>query len=151
MEWFTRDWHYGRLSDAEWERRAQSYDRHAAVLRSELPPDQQWLVGMDLHDAQVQSWHVGPDEFHWELLTGDLQRGYRITSVTYFLAGLVGATAADLDDWRLTERGELLSDEVAKVSNGLEHRFIFDVGSEFGVRFNHASVRYQAADAALRR
>jgi hypothetical protein len=151
MKWFTREWRDGGLSDDEWQRRLDDYLVHTAALRSELPPAQTWLLDLDLHDGQVQSWREGDGRFSWVLLTGDLQRGYRLTSLHYLDAHLTGAGAGELDELLLGPGSELLYDEVDQVGEELEHRFLFDPHGEFGVRFRRASISHSPADSTLRR
>ena len=85
------------------------------------------------------------------LLTGDLQRGYRLTSLRYFDAHLIGAGTEDLDALLLGTLVEVLYDEVSQIGDLLEHRFLLDPQGEFGVRFRDASVSYEPADSTMRR
>lgn len=151
MQWFTREWRDGALSDEEWQQRLDDYALHAAALRSDLPVDQTWLLDLDLHDGQVQSWQQRDGQFSWVLLTGDFQRGYRLTSLHYLDARLIGADTEDLNELLLGPRSELLYDEVSQVGELSEHRFLFDPSGEFGVRFRCASVSHAPADSTLRR
>lgn len=151
MQWFTREWRDGALSDEEWQQRLDDYVLHTAALRPDLPLDQAWLLDQDLHDGQVQSWRESDGQFSWVLLTGDLERGYRLTSLHYLDAHLIGADTEDLDELLLGSRSELLYDEVSQVGDILEHRFLFDPSGEFGVRFRRASVSYAPADSTMRR
>jgi hypothetical protein len=151
MQWFSREWRDGALSDEEWQQRLDDYAIHAAALRSDLPLDQAWLLDLDVHDGQVQSWQQSGGQFSWVLLTGDLQRGYRLTSLHYFDAHLTGADTENLNELLLGPRSELLYDEVSQVGEQLEHRFLFDPNGEFGVRFRHASVSYAPAESTMRR
>jgi hypothetical protein len=151
MKWFTREWRDGALSDSDWQQRRDDYAFHAAGLRSDLPLDQTWLLDLDLHDGQVQSWQLSDGQFSWVLLTGDLQRGYRLTSLHYLDARLIGADTEDLNELLLGPRSELLYDEVSQVGELLEHRFLLDPIGEFGVRFGRASVGYAPADSTMRR
>ena len=151
MKWFTREWRDGGLPDEEWKRRLDDYVVHTAALRAALPLDQAWLLDLDLHDGQVQSWRESDGQFSWVLLTGDLQRGYRLTTLDYFDAHLTGAAGEELDELLLGPRSELLYDEVDQLGEELEHRFLLDPRGEFGVRFGRASVSYAPADSTLRR
>ena len=151
MQWFTRDWRDGALSVEEWQQRLDDYAIHAAALRLDLPPDQAWLLDLDLHDGRVQSWQQSDGQFSWVLLTGDRQRGYRLTALHYLDAHLTGADREDLNELLLGPRSELLYDEVSQVGELLEHRFLFARNGEFGVRFRRASVRCAPADSTLRR
>jgi hypothetical protein len=151
MQWFTREWREGALSDEEWQRRLDDYAIHSAALRIHLPPEQTWLLDLDLHDGQVQSWQQSDGQFAMVLLTGDLQRGYRLTSLHYFDAHLTDADNEDLNELLLGGRSELLCDEVSQVGELLEHRFLFDPMGEFGVKFRRATVSYAPADATTRR
>ena len=56
MRWFTRAWHDGELSDADFGAALDGYQRHLADLGPSLPSDVAALAGLYLHDAQVQSW-----------------------------------------------------------------------------------------------
>ena len=114
MQWFTREWRDGALSDEEWQQRLDDYELHTAALRPDLPLDQAWLLDQDLHDGQVQSWRESDGQFSWVLLTGDLERGYRLTSLHYLDAHLIGADTEDLDELLLGSRSELLYDEVSQ-------------------------------------
>lgn len=150
MRWFTREWLEGRLPDDEWQRHMDEYAAHVQALRGAIPTDQRWLLDLDLHDAQVQSWSYADGQFAWVLLTGDLQRGYSLTSVRYLRAELTGVLPRELPGL-LGHRSEVLYDEVAQTSSGLEQRFLVHPRGEFGVVFSNASMSQEPADASLRR
>lgn len=152
MKWFTRTWHDGGLGDAEFEAAVPSYKAHVDAIRPSLSIDVQGLLDLNLHDGQVQEWSLDDHRFSWRLLVGDLQRGYSYVTLTYADADLVGATVDDLQNWALTRRGELVSDELDRTSDGRnEHRFLFWPEGEFGLQFSSATTEIVAAAPQNRR
>lgn len=153
MRWFTRSWHEGELSDEDHERAVADYQAHLAALSDDTSVGAAELIGLNLHDAQVQDWALRDGVFSWTVLIGDLQRGYEFAEMTYSDAELIGTTADDLRSSQLDQRAfELVSDELDDAPGArYEHRFFFWKGPEFGVRFSRARVQRSPAPSDARR
>ncbi|WP_344059562.1 hypothetical protein [Terrabacter lapilli] len=153
MKWFTFAFHDGRLPDRAQDVVIRDYRRHlrdlrrtALVLRA--------LAELNLHDAQVQRWHLTDAQFRWSLLIGDLESGYQLVDISYRAASLVGIDARALVAAQLdtSADAELVSDELDALDDGrFEHRFRFWPELEFGVAFGQVDVTLLSASSQDRR
>lgn len=152
MKWFSHAWREGRMSDAQADEVLADYQEHVEALRPLLPPDVAVLLGVHIHDGQVQSYAVEDGRFVWQVLIGDLQRGYEFVTVTYDDAEVVGGVA-DLDALNLlTPRTELLYDELELLTDGRAmHRVLVWPEGEVWVRFRSVRVERSSATPEARR
>jgi hypothetical protein len=152
VKWFSRDWHEGRLSDAQVEEVQREYAEHVDALRSRLTGGATALLDLDLHDGQVQAYAFAPDAFEWRILAGDLQRGYEFVTLRYDDAKLVSGRD-DVAELNLTGRGvELLYDELELLQDGrLVHRVLVWPEGEVWVRCSQINVEREPATPDARR
>lgn len=152
MEWFTREWLTGGLSDEEWQERLDSYDDHLSRLRERLADGPAALLpeATNLHDAQLSSIVHEEDSVRLRLLAGDLQRGYEWVEIVYRGATLTPehAVSAQL----LGGDVEVCADELADAQDaGLEHRLCLWPEGEVVIRFTDCVVTKAPASASERR
>lgn len=153
MKWFTSAFHDGRLPDRAQDVVIRDYRRHLRDLRRTAPVLRA-LAGLNLHDAQVQRWHLTDAQFRWSLLIGDLESGYQLVDISYRAASLVGIDARALVAAQLdtSADAELVSDELdARDDRRFEHRFRFWPELEFGVAFGLVDVTLFSASSQDRR
>ena len=154
MRWFTRAWHDGDLSDADFGAAIDGYQHHLADLTASSPSDVAALADLYLHDAQVQSWTFDEGRFAWRLLIGDLQRGYQMADIAYHETELLGVDRAGLQGGMKLDRtaADLLSDEIDRGPDArFEHRFFFWPDREFGIRFTRVELTMTEASGTARR
>ncbi|HRO32392.1 MAG TPA: hypothetical protein PLQ03_03180 [Brevundimonas sp.] len=122
MEYFTRAWALGDVSDEEWDKVESAYrayidtlDQGSAVWR--------FATTIGLNDAFVDRVIEDVGDIRLMLLTGDLQRGYWHTKITYKNARLIlgrGALAQAVQN-RPTE---IWHDEFSGLGSEMVHRFL---------------------------
>ena len=122
MEYFTRAWALGDLSDDEADRVESAYrayvdglDRGSAVWR--------FATTVGLHDAFVDRTVMASGDLRLRLLTGDEQRGYRHTEITYKNARVVLGHDA-LAQAVQTRPTEIWYDEFSGAEPQMVHRFL---------------------------
>jgi hypothetical protein len=152
VKWLSRDWHQGRLSDAQSEEVEREYSEHVAALRPRLSDGAAELLDLSLHDGQVQTYNRSADSFEWRILVGDLQRGYEIVTLRYDDAEVVGGQSG-LDNLNLPDREiELLYDELEVLPDSrLVHRVLVWPEGEVWVRFSQVHVDREGAKPDARR
>ena len=90
MDFFTRAWASGELSDNEFDRVLADYQTYLGSLDSNSSA-YRFATSIGLNTAWVDRFSVNSDQLSIRLLTGDLQRGYWLTSISYEGAsGLIG-------------------------------------------------------------
>lgn len=122
MDYFTRAWALGDLSDDEADKVVRAYrdylsalDRQSTVWR--------FASSVSLNDAWIENVEFEDGAISLRLLTGDLQRGYRHTALRYF----GGRVTAGLDALKqaVTDRPtEIWYDEFAGAPPHIAHRFL---------------------------
>jgi hypothetical protein len=88
MDYFTRAWALGELTDSEFDGALANYhdyigsfDPNSSVRR--------FATAISLNDAWVDRFIFRPDQLSLTLLTGDIQRGYWSTEINYVGARIV--------------------------------------------------------------
>ena len=149
MKWFTKEWHRGDLTDADYDLAIDSYQEHVARLRSGSVGWIAPLLDLSLHDGLVLWWRKERRDFAWCLVVGDLQRGYKQVTIVYQDAQVIGDPRAIPFS---EEQTESLSEEIEMVGLKLaEHRFFFWPEYELAIRFSAVSVSTSPADSRERR
>lgn len=128
MEYFTRAWALGDLSEeqeAKIERSYRAYidalDHGSAVWRL--------ATTVGLHDAFVDRVITDSGDIRLRLLTGDLQRGYWHTEITYKNAHVVFGHDA-LSQAVLNRPTEIWYDEFATLETAMVHRLLLVQANE---------------------
>lgn len=122
MEHFTRAWALGDLSDDEADNVADAYRAYIDTLD---PDSAVWRFAttIGLNDAFVDRANTASGDIRLRLLTGDQQRGYRHTEITYKNAAVVfGQEALALAVQNRPT--EIWYDEFAGVGTDMVHRFL---------------------------
>lgn len=122
MEYFTRAWAIGELSDDEWDKVLPAYqayidtlDHNSAVWR--------FATTVGLNDAIFDRMDIGSGDVRLQLLTGNLQRGYFHTAITYRNANVtIGQDA--LAQAVENPTTEIWYDEFSGCTSGMVHRFL---------------------------
>src|SRR4051794_10073961 len=115
MEWFTRDWATGQLSDEEHAARLREYAAHLNAVGRDLTNGAEFLIEENLHDAQIHGATATPASIRLVLLAGDLQTGYRRVEITYgYRPAVRGCSPADLSKLA-NPLHEVLYDEVVSL------------------------------------
>jgi len=140
MRFFTKEWLSGELTDEAFEAVPTEYRLHLAALR--LPHDVLALAEVDNHDGLVLDveYEPQPKKLMLRLRCGDLQRGYCDLTISYSDAALDAASLAVLREAVRNPKDELLYDEVDRVGDRFEHRFILSSHKEACVRFAAVAV-----------
>jgi hypothetical protein len=135
VRFFTREWLSGELMDAACDAVPAAYRLHLASLQ--LPPEVLALAAVDLHDGLFLDVQHEPEsaQLTLRLRCGDLQRGYCDQYIRYAGTVLDSASLAVLRDALQIPRDELLYDEVDRVGECFEHRFILSSHNEVCVTF----------------
>lgn len=123
MEYFTRAWAIGELSDEEYDRVLPAYnayidalDHNTAVWR--------FATTVGLNDAFVDRADIESGDVRLRLLTGDLQRGYWHTEITYRNARVTFGQDA-LTQAMANPTTEIWYDEFSGFASEMAHRFLF--------------------------
>jgi hypothetical protein len=122
MQFFTRPWALGKLTDGEYESALTDYRDFLASL----DPDgsvRQFADSISLNDAWIDIFKVKADVISLVLLTGDLQRGYWWTSLKYSEARIASGEEALLEAVRHRPT-EIWYDEFAGTRHKMHHRFM---------------------------
>ena len=135
MKFFTAAWAIGELPDEEYEAAIPAYSKHLSSLC--LPADLQPLADSDLHDAMVEAIERQGDTLTLSLVTGDLQRGYCCTNITYRDFELVGGSE-ELES--TDEATEILYDEIDRLQDRYVHRFLLSTYAHVEIRFDSVVV-----------
>lgn len=122
MEYFTREWALGELSDEEYETVLRTYqasidafDHSSTVWR--------FATTVGLNDAWVDRVEAETGDVRLRLLTGDLQRGYRHTELMYRNARVVYGRDALIQAVN-NRPTEIWCDEFSGTMPNMVHRFI---------------------------
>jgi hypothetical protein len=154
MQWFTREWASGGLSDSEWEERSEGYASHLKSIRGQLGDGTEALVAdVNLNDAQVKSWSFEPDgSFLLDAVIGDLQVGYETVTLRYGCAVTV-PDAERVDALELKEpHTELWYDEIDVTADGRYlHSILIHPAGELQISFEVLEVHRAAASSTDRR
>ncbi len=122
MEYFTRAWALGDLSDEEFERVETRYNDLLGSL-DESGPVRQFANTISLNDAYLDSLEYSDGEISLRLLTGDLQRGYWHTVIHYGGGSVVHGLEA-LERGIVVRPTEIWYDEFSTGSPRMAHRFL---------------------------
>ncbi len=142
MRWFTRAWHQGELTDAEWDAVNADYERHVQQLGPSLPSAIRVLgeAGgqLSLHDGRfinVEKKLGSQDTLLVDIATRDMQQGSLIGNqwsypllhvrIAYLGAHVREPSWEALDDLARQSTTEILYGEVDRNGDGsFEHRML---------------------------
>lgn len=122
MEYFTRAWALGDLSDEEFEEVEERYRDHMGSL-DEDGPVRQFASTISLNDAYLDRLDYSDGALSLRLLTGDLQRGYWQTVIHYAGGSIVHGQEA-LERGMAVRPTEIWYDEFSARSPRMAHRFL---------------------------
>jgi hypothetical protein len=139
MRFFTKEWLSGELTDAAFDAVPTAYHLHLAMLQ--LPLDVSTLTTVDIHDAVLLAIQHEPQSAQLTLLfrCGDLQRGYFNLNIKYSGVVLDEETLSVVYKAMQTQ-DEFLYDEVDRLDDHFEHRFILSSHNEVRVSFATVTV-----------
>lgn len=146
MQFFTKEWLNGELTDEDFEAAPTKYQLHLAALR--LPQDVLALSEADNHDGLLLDLDFEPQakKLMLRFRCGDLQRGYCDLTIKYSAATLNASSLSALRGAMRNPEGELLYDELDRVGDGFEHRFVLSSHEEVCVRFAAVAVNTHPVD-----
>jgi hypothetical protein len=147
MQFFTPEWATGELSEDEYEATPRRYADHVASLK--LPENILELAETSLHDGLVERIVETPGELSVILITGDLQRGYWETTITYTEPLAWGAAVAFLQSIAANADADAdaLEHEVDRLDDRFIHRISFSTDEEIAIEFTSASVKQQSRNS----
>jgi hypothetical protein len=122
MEYFTRAWALGDLSDEASDRIVDDYNSYIATLDKTAAV---WRFGttVGLNDAWIDRFAAVDGNVSLKLLTGDNQRGYWHTDLTYERARVL--VGLDVLEQAVQQRPtEIWYDEFSGHSPEMVHRFL---------------------------
>ena len=122
MQYFTRAWALGDLSDAEFDEIDERYREYIEALDPEEPV-RRFATTISLNDAYVDCLDYSDDGLSLRLLTGDLQRGYWHTLIRYSGGSIVGGREA-LERAVAVRPTEIWYDEFSAAPPRMVHRFL---------------------------
>ncbi|MDB5437841.1 MAG: hypothetical protein JWM33_268 [Caulobacteraceae bacterium] len=122
MQFFTRAWVQGDVSDEESDKVVERYQAYIDSLDHQGPV-WRFATSLSLHDAYIDHFEVSDDALSLRLLTGDNQRGYWRTLIRYGGGRVVRGQAA-LDRALADRPTEILYDEFSAAPPGMVHRFL---------------------------
>ena len=119
MQFFTREWLSGELTDAAFEAVPNAYRLYLARLR--LPPEVLALSEADIHDGLLLDVKHSPQitQLTLVLRCGDLQRGYFDLQIEYSGAVLDGGSLSTLQRATQNPNDEFLYHEVDRAGERL--------------------------------
>ena len=139
MRFFTAEWATGALDDHAFETAAERYAHYVEELQP--PADVRLLAATDLHDGLVESVREeAASQLAVRLTTGDLQRGYRTTTIVYFEAIVSAAAIAFLEGTARTGGVEILQHEIDRDDGTWLHRILFANFEEVAIAFTGVAV-----------
>jgi hypothetical protein len=142
MKFFTREWATGELSDEEFDATPSRYSAHLTELNLEGSVEE--LSRTNLHDALALLVRSSAETLALGLVTGDLQRGYFETTITYVGAKLSSATLSLLQRTVRNTEAEVIADEVDRAERAFVHRFLFSSLGEAEIRFSSVSIAHSS-------
>lgn len=122
MEYFTRAWALGDLSDEEFESVEERYRDFIESLDGN-EPIWQFATTVSLNDAYLDRLDLSDGALSLRLLTGDLQRGYWHTLIRYSGGRIVQGLDA-LERAVAVRPTEIWYDEFSASSQRMAHRFL---------------------------
>ena len=138
MQFFTRAWLAGELTDEEYASSLSGYHQHLANISAHLSSQvREFIKVVDLHDGLIRKIVIDHTEktLGLDLRCGNLQVGYYDVDIQYRGIQLGRPVVAILAGVAQAE-GEILSDELDIVDDGgFEHRIIFDSYEEISILF----------------
>ena len=138
MKFFTPEWATGVLTDEEFESTEDRYSDYLSDLN--LPAEVLSLAKTDLHDGLVERVHEASGTLTVTLVSGDLQRGYLETTITYEAPLAWGANVTLLQFAAKGSDLEVIEHEVDRHDSGFVHRILFSSHEEIEIAFSSASV-----------
>ncbi len=122
MEYFTRAWALGELTDGEFDRALANYQDYIGSL-DPSGSVRRFATTISLNDAWVDRVMLRPDKILISLLTGDIQRGYQLTELSYVGARIV--LGEDVLEQAAQDRPtEIWYDEFSGRPPYMVHRFL---------------------------
>lgn len=122
MEYFSRAWALGDLSDEAFEEIAERYQKYVESLDADGPV-YRFATTISLNDAYVDRLNHSDGTLSLRLLTGDLQRGYWRTLILYGGGRIVLGRDA-LERAVNSRPTEIWYDEFSPASPRMVHRFL---------------------------
>lgn len=122
MDYFTRAWALGDLSDEEFDNVDERYREYIGSLDPNGPV-RRFATTISLNDAFVDRFTYSDGNLLLHLLTGDLQRGYWHTLLRYSGSRVVAGLEA-LESAVAVRPTEIWYDEFAAAQPGMVHRFL---------------------------
>ncbi|WP_425994133.1 hypothetical protein [Caulobacter sp. DWR1-3-2b1] len=122
MEYFSRAWALGDLSDEESDRVEELYREYIGSL----DPDghvRRFATTINLHDAYVDRLSYSDGALSLRLLTGDMQRGYWHTLIRYSGGNIVQGRDA-LEQAMAVRPTEIWYGEFSSAPPRMVHRFL---------------------------
>lgn len=122
MEYFSRAWALGDLSDEEFERIEERYGEYIESLDPDGPV-RRFATTISLNDAYVDRLNYSDGILSLRLLTGDMQRGYWHTLIRYSGGSIVHGRDA-LEQAVAVRPTEIWYDEFSSAPPRMVHRFL---------------------------
>jgi hypothetical protein len=142
MKFFTLEWATGELPDDEFDATPSRYAAHLTELNLEENVEE--LSRTNLHDALVLSVRSSAENLSLGLVTGDLQRGYFETTITYVGANLSTASLSLLQRAAGDTEVQVIADEVDRAERAFVHRFLFSSFAEAEIAFTSVSIAHSS-------
>lgn len=148
MEYFTRAWASGRLSDEACEQVQVAYEQHLSALLPKMPKSIAALANeVNLHDGLIGEVIVNSKarRVTMELRCGDVQTGYSDLTLSYSGVRFEKLNLATLARRARDRRTELLCDEVDVDESGdYVHRILFWPKDELSIAFSGLQIAQNA-------
>ena len=142
MQFFTREWLSGGLTDTKFEATIPAYEAHLDRILPLVPGTVQALArGVNLHDGLIRTVNVQTKRrtLRLALRCGDLQAGYFDIDLVYWGVDWAASNLRELGSIARNARTEVRYDEVdADATSGETraiHRIIFEPRGEIGIVF----------------
>lgn len=137
MKYFTRQWCWGELSDAQIEKTSQRYDAYINGVYLKLPPPLKLLAtSIHLHDGIIKKFTLSSSKKDLILsgIFGDLDIGYFKLKIKY--KDIRNFNSEDTSELFMQKKMEIIRDEIGIEKSGIfVHRLIFSNQSEFQINF----------------
>ena len=124
MRFFDTDWIKGNLSDNEYDKREQEYNKFISNLLIKMNIPERVFANINFNDAKLVFFENINNKLSLKLYIGDLQNGYYQLNICF-----ITKSSCKL------EKGEILTSEIYYDDNKFYFMFIFSNLKQYEIEF----------------
>ena len=148
MKYFTKEWCFSNLEEAEIGKRIKSYKDYIDKIYEKLPFTLKILAKtLNIHDGIIKkvTFDMANDMLILEGVFGDLQVGYFSLKVNYINVSNIN-TDVLISNFR-NQKVNVLSDEIEMISkNRFSHKMFFSTKKETEILFEDMEIAIRSED-----